>query len=130
MNKPGRKTRRISRREFTRGGIMAVASAVPVSLNSKAVAAQTPAQEPALSTDSQTEVNTKVTAVLAKYGNLLSNAEKLDVRRLLTEGQKPLDTMRLFRLDNADQPANVLKLYPDAPAALATVSKPPSSKKG
>lgn len=109
---------------------MAVASAVPASLDSKAVAAQTPAREPALSTDSQAEVNIKVAAALGKYGNLLSNAEKLDVRRLLTEGQKPLDTMRLFPLDNADQPASVLKLYPEAPAVHAAAPKPRSSNKG
>lgn len=128
MNKPGRETRRLSRREFTRGGILTVAAAVPASLNSKAVAAQTPAQEPALSTDSQAEVNIKVAAVLGKYGKLLSNAEKLDVRRLLTEGQKPLETMRLFPLDNADQPANVLKLYPDSPVAHAADPKAQNNK--
>ncbi|HEY6466840.1 MAG TPA: hypothetical protein VIY69_12655 [Candidatus Acidoferrales bacterium] len=127
MNKPGRETRRLSRREFTRGGIVAAAAAVPASLDSKA-AAQTPAQEPALSTDSQTEVNIKVAAVLGKYGKLLSNAEKLDVRRLLTEGQKPLETMRLFPLDNADQPANVLKLYPDSPVVHAADPKPQNNK--
>lgn len=129
MEKPGTKTRYILRREFTRGGILTVAAAVR-SLASSAAAAQTAAQNPALSTDSQADVNIKVAAVLGKYGSLLGDAEKLDVRRLLTEGQKPLDTMRLFPLDNADQPANVLKLYPDAATTHAVPTKRRGSDKG
>jgi hypothetical protein len=102
-------SRRISRREFARGGALAMASAgLPA-------AAQVTAHEPTLTTASQAEVDAKVSAVIRQYGNLLSDPEKLDVRRLLTEGQKPLDAMRTFRLDNSDQPANVLKLYPEAP---------------
>jgi hypothetical protein len=120
VDRSGRKSRRISRREFTRGAL-AMAAAGPSHLSR--TAAQTPAQEPALSTDSQAEVDVKVAAVLGKYGNLLSNAEKLDVRRLLTERQKPLETMRLFPLDNADQPANVLKLYPDVSPAHPVAAK-------
>lgn len=121
MPESARKSRRISRREFTRG-VLAVAAAVPSPVL-PTIAAQAPSQEPALSTDSQAEVNVKVASVLEKYGKLLSDAEKLDVRRLLTNGQKPLETMRLFGLDNADQPANVLKLYPD-PSPHAAVAKP------
>jgi len=127
MDRPGRKSRRISRREFARTGILTAAAAVPSPI-SATFAAQTPAQQPALSADAQSEVNIKVAAVLGKHGKLLSNEEKLDVRRLLTEGQKPLETMRLFPLDNADQPANVLKLYPDVPEARPTAK--PRSRKG
>lgn len=129
MDKSEREKQRISRREFTRGGILTVAAAVPSALAPTA-AARMPAQEPALSTAGQAEVDTKVAAVLGKYGNLLSDAEKLDVRRLLTEGQKPLEKMRLFPLDNADQPANVLKLFPDAPTARPTPTKPRDANKG
>lgn len=129
MDKPIGKSPRISRREFARTGILTAAAAVPSAI-SPAFAAQTPAQQPALSADAQSEVNIKVAAVLGKYGKLLSNEEKLDVRRLLTEGQEPLETMRLFPLDNADQPANVLKLYPDAPVAHSTAAKPRDSRKG
>jgi hypothetical protein len=118
-----RNGRRISRREFAKSGAWAAASAacLPAALVSDA-AAQAPAHEPALSTASQAEVDAKVSAVIRQYGNLLSDAEKLDIRRLLTEGQKPLETMRAFRLDNADQPGNVLRLYPD-------VAPPPRSQK-
>lgn len=119
MNQRIKPNHRISRRDFARRGALAAASALSVSLSGNA-RGQTPAAEPALTSASQAEVDAKVAAVLRQYGNLLSNEEKLEVRRLLTEGQKPLDTMRLFVTSNADQPAEVLKLYPDAA---------PSSKK-
>jgi hypothetical protein len=131
MNKPGRTKRKISRREFARGGALAAASVSAACLPAAfapepAAAAQMPANEPALTTAAQAEVDAKVSAVIRKYGNLLSDAEKLDVRRLLTIGQKPLDQMRTFAftgIDNSDQPGNVLHLYPDAPAAAALPAK-------
>jgi hypothetical protein len=122
-NKP-----RISRREFARGGALAAASAaLPAALLPAIAAGQAPAQQPALTTASQAEVDEKVGAVMRRYGNLLSDAEKLDVRRLLTEAQKPLEQMRDFtlHLDNGDQPGNVLRLYPDAPPL--TLKPPPKT---
>jgi hypothetical protein len=120
MKKLEKSSRRISRRDFARGGAMAAASAavLPAALLPDASAqtpAQAPAHEPALSTASEEEVDAKVRAVLRQYNQLLSDPEKLEIRRLLTEGQKPLETLRAFALDNADQPGNVLHLYPDAP---------------
>lgn len=122
-NVKNRTKRQMSRREFARGGALAAATAacLPTALSPEiASAAQTPSSEPALTTAAQAEVDAKVAAVIRKYGNLLSDAEKLDVRRLLTIGQKPLDAMRTFAftgIDNSDQPGNVLRLYPDAPSA-------------
>ena len=47
--------------------------------------------------------------IIQNYGSRLSDAEKKDVYRLVMEGQKPLAAFRAFPLDNADQPATVLK---------------------
>jgi hypothetical protein len=127
MKKQEKPNRRISRREFARGGAMAAASAavLPAALLPEA-SAQAPAQQPpALSTASQDEVDAKVRAVLRQYSQLLSDPEKLEIRRLLTEGQKPLETLRAFPLDDADQPGNVLHLYPDAAPPA-----PPAAKGG
>lgn len=122
-----RRSRDLSRRDFARGGALAAASAACFSAALlPGAAGQTPAHEPALSTANQAEVDAKLTAVIREYGNLLSDAEKLDLRRLLTEGQKPLETMRAFPLDNADQPGNVLRLYPEAAPKPAL----PSQKSG
>ena len=134
MNKAGRMKGRMSRREFARGGALVVASAacLPAAIVSDAAAAaQTPATEPALTTAAQAEVDAKVSAVIRKYGQILSDAEKLDVRRLLTEGQKPLEQMRSFAvtgIDNSDQPGNVLRLYPDTGAASAGKTQSPKPR--
>ena len=130
MKKADKPARRISRREFARSGAFAAASAacLPATLLPNAAAqssAPTPASTAALSADSQQEVDVKVAAILRKYGQLLTNEEKLDIRRLVTEGQKPLEILRSFSLDNSDQPGNVLKLYPDAPISTARSLKPP-----
>jgi hypothetical protein len=133
MKKPDKPARRISRREFARRGAFAAASAacLPSTLlpgaaaqSSAPEAAPTPTSKAALSADSQQDVDVKVAAILRKYGQLLTNEEKLDIRRLVTEGQKPLEILRSFSLENSDQPGNVLKLYPDAPLPTARSLKP------
>lgn len=118
----------ISRRDFARRAALAAATAacLPRELMANPLASlpsqDAPAQEPKLSLESQAEVEAKFQAILRKYGNRLSDAQKADIRRLVTEGQKPLDEMRAFPLDNSDQPGNVLKVYPDA----ASVRRAPS----
>jgi hypothetical protein len=117
----------ISRRDFARRAAFAAATAacLPAELlsGSPLVASQ-PQQQPEekLSPESQAEADAKIQAVFRKYGDRLSETQKADIRRLLTEGQKPLEAMRKFPLDNGDQPGNVLKLYPDATAMRDTNS--------
>jgi hypothetical protein len=111
----------ISRRDFARSAALAAATAacLPTDLlAAPALSALAPPQQAddKLSPESQAEVDAKVQAVFSKYGNRLSEAQKADIRRLLTEGQKGLDAMRKFPLDNTDQPGNVMKIYPDATA--------------
>jgi len=115
----------ISRRDFARSAalVAATAACLPVDLLATPGLSPPPPMQQAddkLSPESQAEVDAKVQAVFSKYGNRLSEAQKADVRRLLTEGQKGLDAMRKFPLDNADQPGNVMKIYPDATAARGT----------
>jgi nitrous oxide reductase len=101
----------ISRRDFSRcAAIAAAAGALP---RTALAAAETPKSAPA----DQAEIESKTEAILQRYGDRFSEAQKADIRRLVREGQKPLDAMRKFPLGNADQPGNVLKLYPDPPAA-------------
>lgn len=115
----------ISRRDFTRRAAIAAATAACLPAELLAASPQ-PAPPPPhqaeekLSPESQAEVDAKIQALFRKYGDRLSDAQKADVRRLLTEGQKPLELLRKFTLDNADQPGNVLKLYPDATAMRDT----------
>ncbi|MGH9714319.1 MAG: twin-arginine translocation signal domain-containing protein [Candidatus Acidiferrales bacterium] len=119
MSNEENKATAISRRDFARRAAIAAATAacLPGELlaSHPAAPASPPPQqaEEKLSAESQAEVDAKIQAIFRKYGDRLSDAQKADIRRLVTESQKPLEIMRKFPLDNADQPGNVLKLYPD-----------------
>ncbi|MGA8223760.1 MAG: twin-arginine translocation signal domain-containing protein [Candidatus Acidiferrales bacterium] len=112
----------ISRRDFARRAAIAAATAacLPSELFARPAdplpAAPQQADEK-LSAESQAEVDAKIQAILGKYGDRFSEAQKADIRRLVTEGQKPLEAMRKFPVENSDQPATVLRLYPDATAS-------------
>ncbi len=107
MSRPSDKSPKLSRRDFARGAaIAATAATLPAS---SLAAAEQPTPVPS----DEAEIESKIQAIFRRYGNRLSPAQKADIRRLVREGQKPLDAMRKFPLGNADQPGNVLKLYPD-----------------
>jgi hypothetical protein len=110
---------KFSRRDFARG--VAIAAATAAALPGEVLpAAETPKHAP----NDQAEVESKIEAIFRRHGSRLSDAQKADIRRLVRDGQKPLDAMRAFPLDNADQPGNVLMLYPDPPGEdVAPASK-------
>jgi hypothetical protein len=116
-----KETAAISRRDFARSAAMAAASAacLPSDLLAAPPAPARPGGD-AATPEAEAEVDAKVQAILRKYGERLSEAEKAEMRRLVIEGQKPLVRMRGFALDNADQPANVMKIYPDTAAVRRT----------
>jgi hypothetical protein len=106
----------VSRREFARHVALAAASAaiLPGAVLSqesapKPAAAAPPQSSPPLSPELQAEGELKYQWVIQNYGSRLTDAEKKDIHRLVIEGQKPLAAFRAFPLDNADQPATVLK---------------------
>jgi len=107
----------ISRREFARRAAWAAAgvAVIPDHLlpASEAPAVQQPT-EPKLSPEGRAEVEAKVQAIFRKYGQRLTEEQKADLQRLVTEGQKSLESLRAFPLDNADQPATVFEIYPEA----------------
>jgi len=128
MSETNGKPTRISRRDFARRAAFAAATAacLPRELLATPIAPPPalPQQEnEKLSPESQAEVEAKIQAIFSKYGSRFSDTQKADIRRLVTEGQKPLEVMRKFPLDNSDQPATVLKLYPDANAARRASSR-------
>ncbi len=115
------KTGQMSRRDFARSAALAAASVAALRANAFAQAeaptASQPApqqsEEPKLSPESRAEVETKVQNIFRKHGQRLSEEQKTDIRRLVAEGQKSLDSLRAFPLENADEPATVLKLFPE-----------------
>lgn len=115
-------TRKLSRREFARRAAFAATTAVifPSALSSQesaprpAASPEKPPETPVeLSPDLQAEGELKYRWLIQTYGSRLTEAQKKDVRRLIMEGQKPLAAFRAFPLDNADQPATVLKFTDD-----------------
>ncbi len=116
---PRHPSRSISRRDFARHAALAAASAavLPGSLlpgASLSPAATQQPQETKLSPESRAEADAKIEAILRKYGKRLSEEQKADIRRLVAEGQKSLESLRSFALDNADQPATVFEIFPEA----------------
>jgi hypothetical protein len=76
-------------------------------------AQQTPSDAP-LSPAAEAEVESKIQFILQKYGSRLNETQKTDIRRLVKEGQKPLEKLRAYALENSDAPALVLRLGPAA----------------
>jgi hypothetical protein len=118
----------ISRREFARRAafVSAAASLGPANLLSaeptpaKPQAPQTPTPAD-LSPQSQAEVDARVQSILSQYGGRLSDPQKIDVRRLATEAQQPLERLRAFTVTNGDGPALYLR-------PLIEREKPPASR--
>jgi hypothetical protein len=131
----------ISRREFARRAafVSAAASLAPSKfLGPESIAAPLPAQQPAnapkLSPEGQAEVESRIQAIFAQYGNRLSDPQKADIRRLATEAQPPLDRLRAFATDNGDGPGLYLKPLmererkaPPKPAKPIPVTTPKNS---
>jgi hypothetical protein len=105
----------ISRREFARGIALGTATlaALPGALLEQTSVAASPAQptppSPTLTPAGEAEVNSRTQAILARYGDRLSDAQKADVRRLVTNLQTQLDKVRSYLIANDDAPATVLK---------------------
>ena len=63
-----------------------------------------------LSASGKAEVEMKFASIIRKYGVMLNDEQKMDIRRQLAEGQEGLNKMRAFILDNSDEPATVFQL--------------------
>jgi hypothetical protein len=128
----------ISRREFARRAafISAAASLSPSNLLSSESIAVPPAQQPAnaprLSLEGQAEVESRIHAIFAQYGDRLSDSQKADIRRLSTEAQPPLDRLRAFATDNGDGPGLYLKPLMERerkPSPMPAPSRPVTAPK-
>lgn len=111
----GKRTSKISRREFARRAALASAAATLAPANvisSETPAPSTPAQQPEppkLSPEGHAEVEARIRAILDPYGNRFSKEQKADIRRLCALAQQPLDRLRAYSIENGDGPALYLK---------------------
>jgi hypothetical protein len=94
---------------LSRRGFVLTAAAATASLG----AAQAPAPAPTPPVLSPV-AEAQLQALLAKHGKQFSDAQKADIRRLLSEAAKPSEELRKFSLTNADEPALVLHLFTGA----------------
>ena len=63
-----------------------------------------------LSTRAQAEVDAKVNAIFAEYGDRLSEDQKKRMPEIVSGHVRMLESVRAFPLHNPDAPATVLKL--------------------
>lgn len=112
----GKKSSKISRREFARRAALASAAATiaPANvLSSEAAtnlsAVQQPPEPAKLSPEAHAEVEARIQAILGPYGNRFSKEQKADIRRLCAQAQQPLERLRAYPLENGDAPALYLK---------------------
>jgi hypothetical protein len=108
----------LTRRAFARDVSLAaaVAAVLPEVLAQTAPtpAAPKPAEPPtapALSAASQAEVEARIQWIFSKYGSRLDDAQRADIRRLITGGQSGIDALRAFPLDNSVAPAGAFRVY-------------------
>jgi hypothetical protein len=85
-----------------------------------------------LSPESRAEVEARIQAIFAQYGNRFSEEQKADVRRLCAVAQPSLDRLRAYALENGDGPALYLKPLVEReknPLEGTRVGKTPDAKK-
>jgi hypothetical protein len=112
---------KFSRRDFARAAALAAATAAiaPSDLiaqeqKTEPKPAPKPDQTPKLSPDLQAEADARVQNLLRKYGDRLTDEQKAEVRKNITEGMEGVAKLRAFPLDNSDEPATVLHLVRSA----------------
>ncbi|HTQ87276.1 MAG TPA: hypothetical protein VMI93_13755 [Candidatus Solibacter sp.] len=132
----------LSRREFARGATVAAAAmaalppgvlgaaalATPCEAEAAALPPQAAGEASKLSAAAMAEVEAKIAEIMRRYGDRLDEAQKRDIRRLVREGQAPLEALRAFPLDNSDEPATILHLPGAAPPAHHPPAAPAAAK--
>ena len=99
----------ISRRSF---GRRAVRAGLATSLSPSALVSQGRGNQPPLPPQDQAEVDAKFSDMVRKYGDRLTEDQKMRARGVLARHQRMLMHIREFPLENGDAAATELYLYP------------------
>lgn len=108
---------KLSRRDFARNAALAAATAAVLPrdlLAQEEKAAPRPPDKPKLSPELQAEAEARIQNLFRKYGERLTDEQKADIRKQITEGMEGVEKLRAFPLDNPDEPATVLHLVRSA----------------
>jgi len=129
----GRKSPKISRRQFAQRAAIASAAAaivpaniLPTETSATPALGQQPPGMPKLSPESQAEVEARIQAIFGEYGSRFSAEQKTDIQRLCYLAQPSLDRLRAYNLENGDSPALYLK--PLVEREKKPAAPPPTSK--
>ena len=100
---------KLSRRAFAREAVVAATAAAVL----PTVLAQTPAPPapPPAPAPPVPEVEARINWIFTKYSAHLDDAQRADIRRIISGGQKDVDTMRAWPIANGDQPAGPFRVY-------------------
>jgi hypothetical protein len=105
----------MSRRDFAQRAALAAGAAalapgwLAASAEEPPAAPTTPAAPPELPADLAAEAEARIQAILRRYGERLSAEQQAEIRRIVTGSMAGLAVFRAFPLDNADEPATVLR---------------------
>lgn len=103
---------RISRREFSRvAAVTAATAALPIASKAAAELQAAEMLESTRAVQLPPAAEAQYSAVLAKYGTRLSDEQKTELKRLITQAQKTSDALRAFPLDNSNEPAMIFHIY-------------------
>jgi len=103
---------RLSRRDFARvAAVTAATAALPVT--NKAAGEPQPAEilESNQAAQLPPSAEAHYQAILAKYGKRLSDEQKTELKRLITQAQKTSEALGAFPLENSNEPAMIFHVY-------------------
>ena len=102
---------RLSRREFARVAAVTAATAALPTAREAAAEPRAEMLERARAAQLSPAAEAQYQAVLAKYGKRLSDEQKTELKRLITQAQKTSDALRAFPLENSNEPAMIFHIY-------------------
>jgi hypothetical protein len=117
MSEQTKRQNEITRRQFAQAAATAAAAAAvsnqAIAQIEKATPVKSPATAPGesqLSPAARAEGERKLQAIIQQYGSRLNAEQRTDLRRMLMQQQKSLQSLRAYALHNWDEPATVLHL--------------------
>lgn len=119
-----RSERSLSRRDFARRAALGGAASLLGLPEPPVSAGQAPDNAAKLSDAGRAEAEARYQAILARYPDRFSEAQKADLKRLCYAAQTPLDQLRAYAVANGDAPALVLKPLVERPRTLPAPGKP------
>lgn len=103
---------RLSRRDFARiAAVTAATAAFPIANKAASQPQLADLLESTQAAQLSPAAEAQYQAILAKYGKRLSDEQKTELKRLITQAQKTSDALRALPLENSNEPAMIFHVY-------------------